>query len=246
MTLPIFICDDDEHILNQYQRIIQNTIMINAYDMEVLVATTDVQDIRDYLHQHPQLTDALFCLDIDLHSKLTGIDVAVEIRHQDPDAQIVFITSHQELAYETLKRRVAALDFIQKGDDDKAQIQSLLAELDANIRRDGHSEHHYFEFQVGSREVRVDFDAIYYIETAARPHKVVLYGEAFMYEFYAKLSDIAEAYPDLLRVKKSYLINPQQIISIDFKQRVIQFPEELSCTFPLTMSRQLRQLNLAH
>lgn len=244
MTLPIFICDDDPQILSHYQRIVDNTIMINAYDMQVTMATTDIQDLRDYLHHHPHLTDALFLLDIDLHSEVSGIDVAVEIRHQDDYARIVFLTAHQELAYETLKRRIAALDFIAKGAGDKAQLQSLLAELERNARRNGHSMRQYFTFDVGSREVRVDLEAIYFIESAARPHKVVLYGEAFMYEFYAKLSDIAEAYPALLRVKKSYLINPKQVLSIDFKQRVIQFPESLSCTFPMAMSRQLRQLKL--
>jgi len=242
MTLPIFICDDDEKILERYQRIISNAIMINEYDMKILVATTDIQDIRDYLKLKPRLTDALFFLDIDLHGSISGIDAAVEIRTRDEYAQIVFVTSHRELAFETLKRRIAALDFIQKADDDKTQILDLLVSRNQVFSNNGHQEHKYFQFRVGSREIRVDFKAIYYIEASTRPHKVVLYGENFMYEFYAKLSDIAADYSDLLRVHKSFLINPGQVISIDFKRREIYFPDDYSCTFPLAMVRQLRKI----
>lgn len=242
MTLPIFICDDDERILKQYRRIIEDAIMINAFEMQLAIATTNIQDIRDYLQRNPELTDALFFLDIDLHGEISGIDEAVEIRNKNDYAQIVFVTSHREMAYETLKRRIAALDFIQKGDNDKEQILELLADRNHRFTCNGHHQHQYFQFQVGSREIRVDFDAIYYIEAAAKPHRVVLYGEHFMYEFYAALNDIAQDYPALLRVHKSFLINPEQVISIDFKQRTIHFPEEYFCTFPLTMTRKLHNL----
>ena len=242
MTLPIFICDDDDRILSRYRRIVENAIMINEYEMQVVIATTDVQDIRDYLNHNPHLTDALFFLDIEFQGAASGIDVAVDIRHQDDYARIVFVTSHRELAFETLKRRIAALDFIEKGEDDKEQILTLLADCNENVTRYGHKSHQYFQFQVGSRDVRVDLEAIYYLEASEKPHKIVLYGENFMYEFYGKLNKIAQNYPSLMRVHKSFLINPHQVISIDFKKREIYFPDEYVCTFPLAMTHQLRKL----
>ncbi|WP_390410483.1 LytR/AlgR family response regulator transcription factor [Lacticaseibacillus jixiensis] len=244
MNLPILICDDEPHILAQYQEVIDHTIQRNDYAMEVVLATTNPHEVQSYLIAHPTMSEALFLLDIDLHAETSGIDLAAQIRHQDDRAQIVFVTAHRELAFETLKRRIAALDFIEKGHDDQAQICDLLAASNAAFTKRGEGTQQTFAFRVGSRLIRVELASVYYIEASVKPHKLALYGKNYMYEFYAKLNDIAQAYPMLLRVHKSYLINPAQITSIDYKKREIHFPDEYVCTFPLAMSRRLRQLTL--
>ena len=46
MTLPIFICDDEPLLLSHYRQIVQNWIMINDYDMQVVLATNTAADNR--------------------------------------------------------------------------------------------------------------------------------------------------------------------------------------------------------
>lgn len=242
MTLPILIYADDPLRLNHYQRIIENTIIIYSYDMQVMLTTTDVQDLRAYMQQHQQLTKAIFVFVIDSFSDQSVIDVAADICRQNGQAQIVCVTADDETVIEPLKRRITALALIEKGDHDKAQIRSLLAEVAHTTGQLRLNSRNFFTFKVGSRQIRVDVDAIYFIEASSRPHCVVLHGEGFQYEFYGKLRDIASAYPALMRVKKSYLINPAQIRCIDYKKGLIQFSDSLTCTFPVRMVHQLRQL----
>lgn len=59
MTLPIVLCDDDIILLSHYQKIIENSIMINDYDMKLVLATTDSADIFLYLKNN-KLTNSLF------------------------------------------------------------------------------------------------------------------------------------------------------------------------------------------
>ncbi len=49
MALPIFLCDDDSVLVQYYKSVIENWIMINDYDMELIFATTDPDDIFLYL-----------------------------------------------------------------------------------------------------------------------------------------------------------------------------------------------------
>ena len=51
--------------------------------------------------------------------KRKGLDIAKEIRKKDPNATIVFVTTHSEFMPVTFKYRVAALDFIDKALNDE-------------------------------------------------------------------------------------------------------------------------------
>lgn len=241
MRLPIFICDDDAAFLNNYQRIINNAIIINGYEMEIMMATTDITDILDYLKKNT-LTDSLFLLDIDLGRDFNGIDAAEVIRNENKFAQIAFITSHQELAFETIKRQIGALDYILKGDDEKHQIEAFLEDRNKDFHINRPQETHYFKLMIGSREIKINVDAIYYIETSVMPHKVCLYGEGIMYEFYSTLNELEKLYPELYRAHKSFLINPKKIVAVDYKKREILFPEEYVCHFPVTKVKAIKQL----
>lgn len=242
MALPIFLCDDDSVLVQYYKSVIENWIMINDYDMELIFATTDPDDIFLYLKRN-SITNCLFFLDIDLGMSLDGIDIAQQIRSDNEFAQIVFITSHQELAIKTLQRQISPLNYIVKdGQTEKKQIQKVLNSCHQETFIDRLPNQRHLSFLMGSRSIRVAISAIYFIETSPTPHKLILYGKDIMYEFYGKMDDLTDEYPELLRVHKSFLINPEQVKSIDYKSRTITFPEEYSCHFPLVKIRLLKKL----
>lgn len=240
MTLPIILCDDDIMLMTHYKQIIKNLIMINDYDMELVLVTTDPHDVLLY-HHKANLTNCLFFLDIDLGKNLTGIDVAQLLRKENEFAKIVFITSHQELALETLRRQIAPLDYIVKdGKTEKQQIENILKICNEQTVINHKSNLRHVSFAIGSRNFKIDLASIYFLETSVTPHKVILYGENMMYEFYGKMNELEKEYPELLRVHRSFLINTNQIRSVDFKTRRIVFPEEYTCDFSISKTKVLK------
>lgn len=216
--------------------------MINDYDMELVLSTTDPDDISLYISKN-KITNSLFFLDIDLGNRLDGIDIAQHIRNENEFAQIVFITSHRELALETLKRQISPLDFIVKDDKtEKKQIENILDGRHTKTFIDHSSNKQHLSFMIGSRNIRIDVSSIYFLETSITPHKIILYGDNIMYEFYGKMNDLEKENKELLRVHKSFLVNPSHIKSIDFKTRTIIFPEEYMCNFSLAKSKYLKKL----
>lgn len=240
MTLPIILCDDDIMLITHYKQIIKNLIMINDYDMELVLVTTDPHDVLLY-HHKANLTNCLFFLDIDLGKNLTGIDVAQLLRKENEFAKIVFITSHQELALETLRRQIAPWDYIVKdGKTEKQQIENILKICNEQTVINHKSNLRHVSFAIGSRNFKIDLASIYFLETSVTPHKVILYGENMMYEFYGKMNELEKEYPELLRVHRSFLINTNQIRSVDFKTRRIVFPEEYTCDFSISKTKVLK------
>lgn len=240
MTLSVFICDDEPIILHNFEKTIASWIMINDYDMKLVLATSNSYQISEYIKDH-DISDSLFFLDIDLGGQ-SGIDLAQQIREVSDFAQIVFLTSHGELAIETLRRQIAPLNYIVKGETAADQIKEVLDDRDKHRYINGEHPEKYLKVQTGTTTTKIDMEKIYYIETSVTPHKVCLYGEELMLEFYGKLNDIADDNPEFFRAHKSFLINPEKIVSIDFKNRIIFFPEEYSCTFPLRTAKTLKRL----
>ena len=86
--------------------------MINEFAMELRVATDDQKIILADLNQQQ---DGLFFLDMEIgEDKQAGLELASRIRATIPLAKIVFITTHDELSFVTLERRIAPLDYILK------------------------------------------------------------------------------------------------------------------------------------
>ena len=80
--------------------------------------TGKVREFMEYV-EHDEVNQ-LYFLDIDINGiERKGFEVAQFIRHRNPYAIIVFITSRSEFATLTYKYKVSALDFIDKETSDQ-------------------------------------------------------------------------------------------------------------------------------
>ena len=80
--------------------------------------TGKVREFEEYIENDE--VNQLYFLDIDIHGiEKKGFEVAQLIRHYNPYAIIVFITSRSEFATLTYKYQVSALDFVDKDINDE-------------------------------------------------------------------------------------------------------------------------------
>jgi two-component system response regulator AgrA len=112
--LPIYICEDDKRQLETLRKLISEIIQTEGLSgsMEIVCASTNPLDIIDHLCKNPK--QSLYFLDIDLGEYMNGLDLGVKIRSIDPRGYIVIITVHSEMAIMTFRRKIEAMDFIEK------------------------------------------------------------------------------------------------------------------------------------
>ena len=143
----------------------------------------------------------LFFLDIQIKNDTKkGLEVAKQIRKNDPYANIVFFTTHSEYLPLTFQYQLAALDFIDKsleGEDFQKRVESIIL------------------LTCKKTVIQVPFHDILYFETSDIVHKVILYTKEEQIEFYGSLSQIEKSDPRLFKCHKSFLINPENIIKLD-------------------------------
>lgn len=236
--LSIFVLEDD---LKQQSRI-EDAILKYvkedniSYQLEIFGKPDQLLNRLDYTSR------SVFLLDIEIKdSQLKGLEVAKMIRQKDSFSVIAFVTTHSEFMPLTYQYQVAAYDFIDKNDDEEKFFNKVKNVLSYAIAHQDDSNEAIFCYKNGYKEVIIPYSRIYYIETSATPHKLILHGEGEYMEFYGKISEIASDH-HFFQCHRSILVNKNKIRQIDSKERKIYFPDGQSCLFSSIKKKEIERL----
>ena len=241
---PIVMCEDNQIQLQQLDTLIKNYILFHSDLFKVELKASKPQQVIDYLDKdEPQ--NGIYFLDIDLQADIDGIQLAEIIRKKDVQAEIIFVTTHDELAPLTLKRKVAALDFIEKDqplDDYRKELYDTLDYAKQIIDETRTVQKKGFSFEVGTQVYNLDKSEVIFVEASDIPHRLNLESTNGKFEFYGKLTELEEKYPFLFRISRSCLINPENIHHVDFSIREVGFTDGTSRKFSIGKSKKLKNI----
>lgn len=189
--MHIYICDDEQQILNLLSEKIESYL-----PNDMVTGFTSGHRLMEAMNRLP--CDILF-LDIDL-KELNGMDIAYQLNGRKQKPLLIFVTSHDELVYESLQCH--PFGFIRKNHFAE-EIEKILEDC----KKELYSREKYFYFRMAGQEVRVLLSDILYFE--ADGNYLRLYAKAEQYRF---RSTVAAAENTLagngfLRVHKGFLVN---------------------------------------
>ncbi|MFD1419217.1 response regulator transcription factor [Companilactobacillus keshanensis] len=239
---PVFLLEDNDIQRQHYKTFINNGIMINDAPMELKKAVATTED----LFTDPLPEQGLFFLDMEINSnKMAGLEAATKIRHQVPLAQIVFITTHDELSIVTLERRIAPLDYILKDkgfDDIKERINNDIQSVQLNIEKYTHYSQNLFGYKIGERYFSIIMDDVIMLLTEkSAPGKVTLIAKNQRAEFIGSLNALEEQYTNLFRCDRSYLVNLENINSFDSSKKELSFIDGSTCKVSFRKTKELTE-----
>jgi len=246
MSYPIIICEDDPVQLKQISTLIENYILFHAnfFELDLMVQTPD--KVLKYLQTtHPN--NGTYILDIDLKSDMDGIDLASKIRLLDIQGNIVFTTTHDEMAPTTLKRKVAAVGFIEKDqtiENYRDEIYGTLEYIKKLIESSKEYPQHDFIFEIGNQIFNFNQNDVFSIESSEIPHQLIFSSQKGQYEFYGKLNDLETKYSFLFRLSRSCLVNPRNIQQVDLHSRNVLLKNGTSKKFSIGKATKLKKVIL--
>lgn len=244
MSYPIIMCEDDTVQLQQLDTLIENYILFHSNLFKVALKASKPQVVIDYLNQvKPE--NGIYFLDIDLQAEINGIQLAEIIRELDVQAEIIFVTTHDEMAPLTLKRKVAALDFIEKDqplDDYRQELYDTLSYAKEIIDKTHSVQKKSFSFEVGTQIYNLDKSEVIFVEASDIPHRLNLSSTNGQFEFYGKLTELEKKYPFLFRISRSCLINPESIHQVDFSIREVGFSDGSTRKFSIGKAKKLKKI----
>ena len=207
--MKVFICDDEPQMLKQISAVVQAT----AKD-SVIREFSDGISLCNALKE--EACDVLL-LDIDLPD-ISGLCVAECLKDMEQKPMLVFVTSHDELVYDSF--HFHPFGFIRK-----TCIKAELAKVLEDCIRELRGREQFFCFKSGSTNVRLRIPEICYFESDGN------YLKVFTVEDEYRLRDTIAAVEEQLtgkgfiRLHRGFLVN-QSAIKIWGSDEVHLFTEK--------------------
>ncbi|NVY96146.1 response regulator transcription factor [Lactobacillus sp. DCY120] len=217
---------------------IKKYIFIENLDFTLALSTTDPQQILEAVRKDS--TSGVYFLDIDLGTELNGLQLAQKIRNYDNKGYIIFVTTHDELAFETFKYQVAALDFILK---DQVNLRSSIIRVFEKIEQQltiNNSDSDLLAVKLSDQVIYLDLKLLEYVETLG-DHKLLLHSLDSESLITGDLKKLVQRLPqNFFRAHKSFLVNLDYVKAIDKKKGIITFKNKDQC---LISRRKIKELD---
>ena len=170
--------------------------------------------------EHDPGSFQIYLLDIEMEG-LNGLETAQQIRRQDRDAVIIFITSHGELMPNAV--RVLAFAYLVKPLDKQAVIETLHAAVQSLEQRKA-----LYLYSIRKKVYSVSLVHIEYIESLGR--KIIIHMlDGTQVEYNGSLKEAmgkVEGAP-FARAHNSYVVNLEQIAMLESGRMVLRSGAEI-------------------
>ncbi len=210
------ICEDNKKWNEKICNIIDKIMIKNNYAYQKYIYFDYNQDFEKIVREN--LPNKIYMLDVETPSS-SGIDIARQIRKNDVDSVINFITSHNEIGNLLLKERIMFLSFICKFDDMKKRlIQTINDSLKmTNLKQ-------AIRFEEGGVVYTIPLTDILYVTTDTVSRKTIIVTNYTQFKVNKSLKEIMIGLDArFIQTHRACIVNMDKVIKIDKRKNIIFF-----------------------
>lgn len=209
--LNFVLCDDNEAILTRLCKMLESIFIKKNISAQITFSSTNSEEVLDFVLNNE--VDVLL-LDIELKSKLTGIEIANIIRKKNKHLYLIFTTGHLE--YGLIAYQCKTFDYLSKPITIE-RLESTISRLFEDI-----SSRPKNFFKLENKNTVINLDSVQYIQKDGM--KLIFFTDTREYKIYSSFSKISESLPNnFVRCHKSYIINVDKVTNIQTNTNTILF-----------------------
>jgi two-component system, LytTR family, response regulator AgrA len=236
--LHFVILDDDAiHNVNTIKRL---ELIFRKCELEASIAlnSTKPSEILEYCSKN-NARNNVYLLDVNVQSRITGIDVAGVIREQDVKAYIVFVSAHPEYVMPSLKTKV--FDYLIKPVA-KETLEACINSIYKDFQKVNIEMSQTLSIKSGFNVYNLDLDEIAYLEKYG--HLLEIHTAAGKIESTESLDSIESKLDKkkFFRCHKSFIVNVSYISRIDYTNSLIYLKNGESCTVSKRCKKELKSI----
>ncbi len=239
--IRVYLCDDEPIWLKKIEHAIISYQLSTNWDFSIAWKASSPDELLSYvIEQKP--SHCIYFLDVDYKTTVNGMDLGVELRRLDPKAILIYVTTHEEMAMETFRLKLMALDYIIKDSDNfREQIHQCLRHIeDIYISQQNPDE--FLKLQISGSHNTLLKKNIYYIESQKGQHKLSIHTVQGILTINASLSALQQKLgQDFVLCAKGCLVNTTRIIATDHTRRTLTFDNGEVCPCSIRMWKQLKE-----
>jgi len=214
--LKFCILDNNINVVNKLSSMLETIFINNNFDAEISYKFTNA---KDFLSSISTNTIDVLLIDVELKYKLTGIEIAKQIRKSNKNCYIIFITGHLE--YGLIAYKCKTFDFLSK--------PITLERLEETIIRlfDDINGNHKIFIKLDNKNTIIEQQQIDYIKRDGM--KIVFHTNSRDYQIYSSFNKLQEKLPNnFVRCHKSFIANINNITKVEPISNIVYFNDD-SC-----------------
>lgn len=193
--LKVFICDDEPKILAD--------ISAKVKSLSGDAAAEEFSGGRELLKTLSKESCQILLLDIDM-PEIGGLEIAAKLTELNPKPLLIFVTSHDELVYDSLQYH--PFGFVRKGHLDD-ELPKILTDCEKELN----AKEKHFCFHADSSDYKLTLDEILYFESEGNYLK--LFSKNGEYRFRETMTAVEKAlsHNGFVRIHKGFLVNQAHV-----------------------------------
>lgn len=215
--IKFILCEDKKEDMEVFNRTVVRTMMNYDIDYKIYKFNGYNEELKKAIHDNSDFK--IYLLDVEMKG-ITGLEMASEIREDDGESKIIFITAHPECANDIFYSRLEAMDYILKGYRyDERVEQSIKHIIDKRYKEET------LTFTYNYVRTILKYKEINYIEKVplCNKCKIALSDGDTKYIFDSIKGLKKQLGPSFFITHKSCLINLQNIKEVDYANSIITF-----------------------
>lgn len=191
----VFICDDEQKILTDISFRVKK-LLRNA-------AVEEFSESGELLSRLREKNCQILLLDIDMPG-IGGLEIAAKLSLLSPKPLLVFVTSHDELVYDSLQYH--PFGFVRKG-----HLEDELPKILADCEKELAAEERHFCFHTENSDFKLSLNDIIYFESEGNYLK--LFAKSGEYRFRGTMAAVEGSLSGsgFVRVHKGFLVNQAEV-----------------------------------
>lgn len=202
--IKVAICDDEERITQEMERILEASAHEYGIQLESGVFY-DGEQLIQYMDKNDEQFD-IFFLDIEMQG-MNGIETAARIRERDRKGLIIYVTSHESYALEAYQ--VHPFHFLVKPLQEE-EVRQCFEQAYAFIA----PEERYFEYKFNKVVFQLPIKDIMYFKSSRRTIEIHMFDDTVK-KYYGKLDGtqkiLDKSNSEFWRIHQSILVNADYV-----------------------------------
>lgn len=217
--INFILCDDNIDVLNKLSFMLNSIFMQNQLEAHIAYSTTSSTDFLQYINENK--ADVVI-LDINLHSKSNGLDLANEIRKKNKNCYILFTTAYPEYVF--LAYKFKTFDYLCKPIS-KERLEETILRLFDDILNDTSKKQY---IKLDNKNTIIDQNEIQFIKRDGM--KIIFHTTYRDYEVYSSFAKLQSQLPsNFIRCHKSFIANINNIVKLEPSSNLVYFSNNNSC-----------------
>lgn len=203
--ISFIVVEDDKKTQEVIKEVLRKTVIQNDKNIKVKYFSKYNKELKNIIEDNTM--QKVYIMDIELETKMSGIEIAKRIRKEDWESEIIFITSHDKM-FETVHRDVLKVfNFIEKFHDMEKRL-----EKDIELIFERKFDNKMFKISNRNVDLQIYYRSITYITRDKEERKILIHTDKNTFKVNLNLSEVSELLDSrFIQTHRSCITNRQRV-----------------------------------